>query len=87
MHLFEAKHFIMPFLAHALGTFVGAFVTAIIAATGKLRLALGIGMLFFVGGFIMALKMPAPLWFEACDLIFAYIPTAYLAAFLARTFK
>src|SRR5690606_40560173 len=27
MHLFEPKHFLLPFLAHALGTLVGAFVT------------------------------------------------------------
>ena len=26
MHLFQPKHFIMPFLAHALGTFVGALL-------------------------------------------------------------
>src|SRR5690606_40538131 len=26
IHLFEPKHFIFPFLAHALGTFVGAFL-------------------------------------------------------------
>ncbi len=25
MHLFQPRHFIMPFLAHALGTFAGAF--------------------------------------------------------------
>ena len=28
MYLFEPKHFIMPFLAHALGTFAGAYVAA-----------------------------------------------------------
>ena len=26
MHLFQPKHFIMPFLAHALGTFAGALL-------------------------------------------------------------
>ena len=39
MHLFEPKHFIMPFLAHALGTFVGAFLAVKIAASHKLQLA------------------------------------------------
>ncbi len=33
MHLFQFKHFIFPFLAHALGTFVGAIFAALIAAT------------------------------------------------------
>ncbi len=28
MHLFQPKHFIFPFLAHALGTFAGAFLAA-----------------------------------------------------------
>lgn len=28
MHLFEPRHFIFPFLAHSLGTFVGALVAA-----------------------------------------------------------
>ena len=36
MHLMQPKHFIMPFLAHALGTFVGAFVAAIIAISNKI---------------------------------------------------
>ena len=31
MHLLQPKHFIMPFLAHALGTFVGALLASIIA--------------------------------------------------------
>ena len=28
MHLFQPKHFIFPFLAHAIGTLAGAFVAA-----------------------------------------------------------
>ena len=31
MHLFELRHFLMPFLAHALGTLGGATVAALIA--------------------------------------------------------
>ena len=31
IHLFEPKHFLFPFLAHALGTFVGAVIAALIA--------------------------------------------------------
>ena len=33
MQIMEPKHFLMPFLAHALGTLLGAFVTAKLAAT------------------------------------------------------
>lgn len=32
MHLFEPKHFLMPFLAHALGTLAGAYTAARLAA-------------------------------------------------------
>lgn len=31
IHLFLPKHFLFPFLAHALGTFVGALLAALIA--------------------------------------------------------
>jgi hypothetical protein len=33
LHLFEPKHFIFPFLAHAVGTFVGATVSAAVGTT------------------------------------------------------
>lgn len=35
MHLFEPKHFITPFLAHAIGTFTGALVALKISASDK----------------------------------------------------
>ena len=47
-HLFEPINFLMPFLAHALGTLVGAFIAAKIAATYKLQFALSIGILFLL---------------------------------------
>ena len=46
MHLFEPKHFLFPFLAHALGAFVGSFVTSMLAATQRTKLALGVSGLF-----------------------------------------
>lgn len=49
MHLFEPRHFIMPFLAHAFGTFAGAFLAAKIAANRKMILALVIGVFFLIG--------------------------------------
>ena len=33
MHLFEPRHFVMPFLAHAVGTLAGALAAYLIAAT------------------------------------------------------
>ncbi len=84
MHLFEAKHFIFPFLAHACGTFVGAFVAAFLAGSHKLKFAFGIGGFFFMGGLANVLMLPSPLWFSLLDLIGAYLPMAYFGAQLAK---
>lgn len=83
MHLFRPQHFIFPFLAHALGTLTGAFVAAWFSASHKMRLALGIGIFFLVGGIGMVFMVPSPTWFAVTDLVFAYIPMAYLAGKLA----
>lgn len=77
IHLFEPKHFIFPFLAHALGTLVGAFIAAIIAVGNKLRVALIIGGVFFLGGIANCFMFPAPFWFMAVDVLLAYFPMAY----------
>ncbi|MDQ6470723.1 hypothetical protein RB619_08730 [Flavobacterium sp. LHD-80] len=79
MHLFEPKHFLFPFLAHAIGTFAGAATTAIIAFNHKKKLALVIGAFFLLGGIISVCSLPSPMWFTVVDLVFAYIPMAYLA--------
>lgn len=78
IHLFEPKHFIFPFLAHAMGTLVGAFVAAKIAATKKMTMALLIGVFFFIGGAINVSMLGGPLWFTVLDLVVAYLPMAYL---------
>ena len=80
MHLFEPKHFIMPFLAHAVGTFVGALLAAVIAANNKMRCAIIVGILFLIGGITNVLMLPSPLWFSITDIVGAYIPIAYFAA-------
>ena len=79
MHLFEPKHFIMPFLAHALGTLVGAFVAAKIATNHKMRFAMAIGLLFLAGGITNIVMLPSPIWFTILDIGVAYIPMAYFA--------
>lgn len=83
MHLFEPKHFLLPFLAHALGTFAGAFLAAKLAANHKMKFALGIGVLFLAGGIANIILLPSPTWFTVADLGGAYIPMAYLAGKLA----
>ncbi len=77
-----------PFLAHAIGTLAGAFITARTAASWKLPLALVIGAIFLFGG-IMAVRMipNSPLWFSALDLGAAYLPMAWLGHRLALGMK
>lgn len=80
MHLFEPRHFVFPFLAHALGTFVGALVAVLIAETRRYLLAMIIGVFFLLGGITNAMMLPAPSWFITLDLVVAYLPMAWLAA-------
>lgn len=84
LHLYEVKHFIFPFLAHALGTLVGAFVTYKIAATHKMKFVFTLGILFLAAGVSMAISLKGPIWFLVVDLLIAYIPMAYLGAKFAK---
>ena len=87
MHLFEPKHFFMPFLAHALGTLAGALVAGLIAASHKMRFAMVIGLFFLAGGISMTVTLPSPMWFTVLDLVGAYIPMAYFAGRFATRKK
>ena len=78
-----AEHFIFPFLAHAVGTLLGAFIAGLIAATHKMKFALAIGVLNLIGGIVACFMIPAPGWFMAVDLILAYIPMAWLGGMMA----
>lgn len=84
IHLFQPKHFVFPFLAHALGTFVGALLAAIIAANRKMLFALVIGGFFLAGGVANVLMLPSPTWFTILDLLGAYIPMAFFAVKLVQ---
>ncbi len=85
--LLEPKHFIFPFLAHALGTLVGAFIAAKIGATKKMMLSVIVGVVFLAGGIAATFMIPAPTWFMALDIVVAYLPMAYLGAMLAGATK
>lgn len=87
IHLFEPKHFLMPFLAHALGTLAGAIAVTLLAASQQKKLALGIGALFLIGGVMAAFMIPAPAWFIGLDLLAAYLPVGYLGFVLAKRLK
>ena len=83
MHLMHPIHFLMPFLAHALGTLAGAYTGALIAASHKMKIALGIGAITLAGGIASVFMLPSPLWFTVLDLGLAYIPFAYMGGKIA----
>jgi hypothetical protein len=82
---YQPQHFITPFLAHALGTLVGALVAYAIAASYRSAFAYAIGVLTLIGGIAACFMIPAPAWFMALDLIVAYIPMAWLAVLIGRS--
>lgn len=83
MDEFRPKHLLFPFLAHALGSLIGAFVAAALAATRKMTWAWVVGGFHLLGGLMAAFMIPAPMWFIVLDLAAAYLPMAWLGGRLA----
>jgi hypothetical protein len=83
----QAQHFVFPFLAHALGTFVGAFATILFSASKKQYLSWVVGFWFLMGGVAMIIIVPFPLWIILVDILFAYLPMAWLGWKLAGGVK
>ena len=77
MPTLDANYFIFPFLAHALGTLVGALIAGRIAVTNKMKYSIAIGGLFLLG----------PTWFAAVDILIAYIPMAWIGGKLAEKYR
>lgn len=81
MGIYETKHFIMPLIAHAMGTLAGAFTAAKIAANRHVLWGILIGGCFMIGGIMMINMLPeAPMWTKIVDLGLAYLPMGYLGA-------
>jgi hypothetical protein len=49
-----------------------------IAASGRKVIAIILGCLFLAGGIAANIMIPAPMWYRAVDLLFAYIPMTFL---------
>jgi hypothetical protein len=82
--LFEAKHFVFPFLAHALGALVGVLVACLLVPARSATPAYIVGGLFLLGGIANSFMLPAPVWFIIVDLLLAYLPMAWLGQALAQ---
>ncbi len=83
MPTLSPSYFIFPFLAHALGTLLGAFIAAKVASSHPMRFAMIIGGLFLLGGILVHTMISGPTWFTIADLLLAYIPMAILGGKLA----
>jgi hypothetical protein len=82
--LYEWKHFMVPFLAHALGSLVGGLIAGKFIE-GKKGFWVGLVAGLFLGGGVTAATMiPAPTWFVVLDLVVAYIPMAWLGSKLVK---
>ena len=86
IHLLEPRHFLFPFLAHAGGSFAGAAVAFLVAANRRWAMALIVGAVFLAGGIAASMMIAAPLWFVLLDLLFAYLPAAWLGGRFASRF-
>ncbi len=83
MPTLEFEYFIFPFLAHSIGTLVGAAVAGLIAVNHKMKFSLAIGGLFLLGGIMVNYMLPGPLWFSVTDILIAYIPMAWMGGRIA----
>jgi hypothetical protein len=83
MALFTPANFLFPFLGHALGTLAGAFVAAKLAASHSMKLALGVGLVFLLGGIAAMQMLGGPAWFLVTDLVASYIPMGYFGGRMA----
>jgi hypothetical protein len=58
-------------------------VAAKLAASHAMKIALGIGVFFLLGGIAAISMIGGPLWFQAADLLAAYLPMGYVGGLLA----
>ena len=82
LKLLKPANFLAPWLAHALGTFFGAWLAARLAASRKQAIAMGIGLFFLIGGITAVAQYGGPIWFAVLDLVGAYLPMGYLGGAL-----
>lgn len=74
--------YLLVLAAHAVGSFVGGAVTAIVSRRKAYDRALVIGLLLMVAGMMTLLSMPHPTWFALADVVL-YVPLALVGCFVA----
>lgn len=79
---FQPIHYLFPFLAHGIGSFVAAYLAT--KALGTKSAWVLPSALFLIGGMMMIQLVPSPIWFTILDLGLAYLPAGYAGYHLAR---
>jgi len=87
MDLLGPLNFLMPFLAHALGTLAGALVAYFLATAHRQLAVYVVGVFYLLGGIAASTMIPAPAWFILLDLLVAYLPMAWLAQQIGSSIK
>ena len=82
--MFGPEHFVFPWLGHAVGTFMGVLIAMLIQRSNSLIIPIIITSAFLIGGIMMVVQIPSPLWFDIIDLVGAYLPMGYLAYIIAK---
>lgn len=77
--LLEPRHYVAQFLAHAVGTFVGALAAFLIGARFRTHIAYAIGAIFMFTGFVIGSANGLPTGFLTLKLFGAYLPMCWLA--------
>lgn len=80
-------NFVFPLLGHAIGSLIGATVTARLAANSPMRGALIVGGFFLLGGIAMIINCSGPTWFISTDLLLCYFPMALLGGTLGMKLR
>ena len=82
--MFGPEHYVSPWLGHAVGTFIGVLIATYIQRSPSKTIPIIITSAFLIGGIMMVVQIPSPLWFDLVDLCGAYLPMGYLAYIAAR---
>ncbi|TQD40243.1 hypothetical protein [Haloflavibacter putidus] len=82
--LYESPQFLLPLLAHVLGTFIATLLSVLIAEDNLFKVSFITVLFFFGGGIVNAISVPAPTWFIGLDLVVAYFPAGYLGYLLGK---
>lgn len=77
--MFGPEHYVFPWLGHAVGTFIGVLIAVLIQRSNSMIIPIIITSAFLIGGIMMVMQIPSPLWFDLVDLCGAYLPMGYLA--------